>query len=345
MSLQQLLSARQLPPVQSREQMLAILAHEVYGFMPPRPLDLTWEVQENYVKNFCAGKATLSRVELCCHLPEGKFTFPVYCTIPTAPGKYPFFVHLNFQDNVPHRYQPTEELVDNGFAVLSFCYTDVTSDDGDFTNGLAGAIYQGRSRASTDPGKLALWAWAAQRVLDYALTIPALDPARSIVCGHSRLGKTALLAAATDPRFAIAYSNDSGCSGAAITRDKEGERVRHIYQRFPYWFCPNYQQYMDNEHAMPFDQHFLVGAIAPRPVCVGSASEDLWADPVSELLCCVAASASYEALGLPGFVHRDTLPEIGETLFAGTIGYQLRRGPHYFGREDWQKLIDFVRSH
>lgn len=144
-----------------------------------------------------------------------------------------------------------------------------------------------------------MWAWAAQRVLDYAQTLDELlDLDCAIVCGHSRLGKTALLAAATDKRFAFAYSNDSGCSGAAITREKQGENVKDICERFPYWFCENYKLYIDNEQNMPFDQHYLLASIAPRKVLVGSAAEDIWADPISEFLCCVAAGSVFG-----GFEH------------------------------------------
>ena len=60
----------------------------------------------------------------------------------------PCFIHINFRDLVPDRYMPSEELVDAGYAVLSFCYKDVSSDDGDFTNGLAGHIYPGGKRDS-----------------------------------------------------------------------------------------------------------------------------------------------------------------------------------------------------
>ena len=181
-----------------------------------------------------------------------------------------------------------------------------------------------------------------QRLLDYAQTLPdVLDLNTAIACGHSRLGKTALLAAATDERFAFAYSNNSGCSGAAITRQKEGETVQNICTRFPYWFCENYQQYKNNEDAMPFDQHFLLAAIAPRYVLVGSASEDLWADPLAEQQCCVAASAAFEN----GFIGPDRPAEIGERFYDGDIGYHLRKGAHYFSREDWNGLISFVGKH
>ena len=141
----------------------------------------------------------------------------------------------------------------------------------------------------------------------------------------------------------FAYSNDSGCAGTAITRDKEGETVEDICRKFPYWFCENYQKYVGKEHEMPFDQHYLIGSIAPRYVCVGSAIEDIWADPASEMLGCVAASPAFEQNGKKGFVSEDRLPEVGDVFFEGEIGYHLRKGTHYFSREDWLKLIRFVR--
>ena len=80
------------------------------------------------------------------------FAFPVYLAVPTAEGAHPFFVHINFRSDVPDRYMPTEELIDNGFAVLSFGYEDVTRDDGDFTSGLAGVLYENGKRAPHDAG-------------------------------------------------------------------------------------------------------------------------------------------------------------------------------------------------
>lgn len=340
----QLLQQRNIPALLEKEEMIRILQEEVYGIMPPKPDCIRWEVQEDYIKRFCANKASFSKVTIVCELLGKEFSFPVSCVIPKSEGKHPFFVHINFRDDVPDRHQPTEELVDNGFAVLSFCYNDVTKDNGDFSDGLAGVLYQQKERRPNDPGKLAMWAWAAQRVMDYAQTLQNLDMNRSTVCGHSRLGKTALLTAATDERFAFAYSNDSGCSGAAITRDKEGETVADICKKFPYWFCENYQKYIGKEHEMPFDQHYLIASIAPRYVCVGSAVEDIWADPVSEMLGCVAASPAYEQCGAKGFVYEDKLPEVGDMFFDGPIGYHLRAGTHYFSREDWLKLIKFIYS-
>lgn len=337
-----LLTQRKLPALLPREQMLDILREEVYGAIPETPEALSFTAEKNIIPNFCAGKAVCNKVTANCTMRGKAFSFPFYAALPTDGKRHPFFVHINFRDCIPDRYMPTEELIDSGFAVLSFCYNDVTADNEDFTHGLAGILYPEGIREANGTGKIAMWAWAAHRVLDYAQTLDGiLDLDCAVVCGHSRLGKTALLAAATDARFAFAYSNDSGCSGAAITREKQGEHVKDICKNFPYWFCHNYQRYADNEQAMPFDQHYLLAAIAPRKVLVGSASEDLWADPVSEQLCCMAAAPAFPG----GFVCPDRPAEIGEEFFRGDIGYHLRRGLHYFSREDWHKLIKFISLH
>lgn len=336
--IERLLEERKLPTLLPRQEMLDILLKEEYGYLPPKPEKTVWKIEENQIPNFCAGKAAADKVTAVCQLNGKEFSFPFYVCIPTREGKHPFFVHINFRDCVPDRYMPTEELIDNGFAVLSFCYEDITKDNDDFTDGLAGVLYNDGLRGPDDAGKIAMWAWAAQRVMDYAQTMEhVLDMQRSVVCGHSRLGKTALLAAAADTRFSYAYSNDSGCSGAAITRGKQGERVDVICNVFPFWFCGNYKKYMGAEESMPFDQHYLVASIAPRKVLIGSASEDLWADPVSEFLCCMAAGPAFG-----GFPHEDRLPETGDKYFEGKIGYHLRKGLHYFSREDWLRLMEFV---
>lgn len=221
--------------------MLDILLKEEYGYIPPVPESTSYAVTENYIPSFCEGKAISRKVDVTTKIRGREITFPFYVTIPKKPGKHPFFICINFRDCVPDRYIPTEEIIDNGFAVLSFCYKDVTDDNGDFSDGLAGVLFENGKREATDPDKIAMWAWAAQLVMDYAETLDCLDMNLGIVCGHSRLGKTALLTAATDTRFKFAYSNDSGCSGAAISREKDGETIRDICKRFPYWFCENYK--------------------------------------------------------------------------------------------------------
>ena len=92
----------------------------------------------------------------------------------------------------------------------------------------------------------------------------------------------------------------AGCSGDAITRGKKGEDIGYITKTFGYWFCDRYKDYAgDGTEKMPFDQHWLIAASAPRHVAVGASSLDEWADPESENLCCAAASPPPRRSGAP----------------------------------------------
>lgn len=340
--LNELLAERKVPPLKSREEMLEILQREQYGFLPEKPEKITFEVKEKFIANFCAGRAVCHQVTAHCTVRGKDVSFPFYASMINDGQPHPFIVHIAFRPEVADRYQPVEEIIDNGFSVLSFDYNDVTRDNGDFTDGLSGTLYENGARKTHDAGKIALWAWAAQRVLDWAQEQKEmLDMRCACVCGHSRLGKTAMLAAATDERFTHCYSNDSGSSGAAIARGKKGETVEKICARFPYWFCEKFNDYRGCEEEMPFDQHYLAACIAPRKLLIGSATEDAWADPMSEMLCCLAASPAFEK----GFVYEDRLPVGGDKYLEGDIGYHLHAGTHYFGRADWQRMMQFISMH
>ena len=340
--LKEIIDSLELPPLCEREKMVDTLLCQEYGYLPPEPESVEFQVEDNAkkYKNLFGGKATKQDLTITTRFDNKTFSFPCEVFIPNGEGKKPFFVYIAFATALSSVYTPYEEIIDNGFGVIKFCYNDVTSDDADFTNGLAGILYQDGKRGPTDAGKISMWAWAAHRAMDYLETLDCVDLDRVTVCGHSRLGKTALLAGATDTRFACAYSNDSGCSGAAISRKKVGEQISDICKHFPYWFCENYYQYINNENAMPFDQHWLIASIAPRRVYVASASEDTWADPKNEFLSCVAAASAFEN----GFVCEDRIADVGDTYHDGDVGYHLRDGRHYMSRYDWQKAIDFIKS-
>lgn len=357
-SIKKMCAERHLPPVwddthktweDRRRTIVHLLCENEYGFLPRTHDRLTWQTVSE-TKDFCAGKVTLRKVMLTADFGADEFSFPICVSVPNKAGKHPFFVYINFDDNVPSMFMPTEEICDRGYAVISFCCKDVSGDsliDTHTGSGedLSEILYRGVRKESCHCGKIAMWAWAASRALDYAQSLDCLDLTRAAVAGHSRLGKAALLAGALDERFACTVSNDSGCSGAALSRGKHGETIQNITEQFGYWFCDNYKAYAGRENELPFDQHFLIAAMAPRMVYVASAAEDAWSDPVSEFLSCAAASNVYEKLGLKGLETPDCLPVPGTCLHGGRIGYHMRGGTHFFSREDWNKIIDFLEIH
>ena len=280
-------------------------------------------------------------VEVTIDGRTGKFPFNL--AVPQAGRPCPCFVAINFEPGTPYKYMPTEEILDNGFAVASFCYNDVTRDNDDFDDNLAYVVFGGRERAAEDPGKIVIWSWAASLVLDYLLTLDFIDHKNIAVIGHSRLGKTALVTGAFDERFAFTISNDSGCGGAAISRGKGGERIEAILRRFPFWFCPNYKKYVGKEEDLPYDQNWLLSLIAPRRLMVASASGDAWADPNSEYLGAYAAGEIFRLYGR-GFAGPDRFPEPGDEFYYGDVTYHQRIGKHFLSRRDWNLYMKYIKN-
>lgn len=330
-----------------RRELIDILAEYQYGRMPAYTGKTTAVVEKSDVT--AAGKAVTQLVKITFPTPDGEsFTFPVSLTIPktaTAVSPSPAFVFISF--GFP-KYYPIEEIVDNDVIVAEMVMNDVAADREDhYEGGMAPHYIKDGKRESDTFGKIGMWAFAASRVLDYLLTLDCVDRDYVGVMGHSRLGKTALWAGANDERFTHVFSNDSGCSGAALTRMKVGETFPRIANVFPYWFNEKMQEIsvsVEASEAAPFDQHFLIAAIAPRKAYVASAMEDSWADPYSEFLACHAASPAWEIHGLTGFDGPNRLPIPDERFADGSLGYHLRPGTHFLSRYDWIRYIRYMKD-
>ena len=338
MFLQAELAERNLPPLKSRSEMLSILEEYIYG-KTPEAAAVSVEVTKELPKAL-GGLANWKKITVSFDTPKGRFSFPADVLTPNGVEKPRLMVHIQFHKEFSDRFFPAEEILSTKTALALFDYQDVTSDDGDFSNGLAAHFERGEGDSV---GKIGLWAYAASRLLD-ALLLLGIDGGGHVgVAGHSRLGKTALWCGAQDERFTFVYSSQSGAGGASLARGKAetGEKVADLIRNFPYWFCPNYAQFAHKEDEMPFDQHMLLACVAPRLLYVGSASEDLWAEPKSEFLGALAAS---EAYGGKGLVTPDRYPKPGELLHKGDVGYHMRHGTHYFAREDWLSLLSFWHS-
>ncbi|MBQ8402558.1 MAG: hypothetical protein IJX14_11595 [Clostridia bacterium] len=338
-----------------REELLEILQVNSYGRTPAAP-ERVWAEVVREDRNAYAGKAVHRLVKLCFDTPKGVFSFPVNLFLPHAAEKAPefrqkspVFIHINFRPDVPDRYCPVEEILDNGFALAVFCYQDICADshDGNFDQDL-GAMFRdpGTPRRPDEWGKIGMWAYGCSRVLDWLIAEDETDWRHAAVVGHSRLGKTALWAAAQDERFFMGISNDSGFGGAAIHKKGTGERVADFIRAGSWdWYCETFLSYLDREDVNTvYDQHMLLACIAPRHICVGSALQDKGADPKSEFLNCFAQNGVYALLGKPGLVTPDAYPAADTGLQDGTIAYHMRSGTHFFSRTDWGYYMRYFRK-
>lgn len=325
-----------------------------YGRTLPAPQKVWGTVVQENPRDY-AGKVLQQTVNISFKTERGVFTFPVFVFIPHAVKQPRPFLHLAFRYNydkpgtAPIYRMPVEEITDQGYALVQMAYIDVLNDNlgGDYSDGIAAYFGVTHPRGAEEWGKIGMWAYAASRALDYLFTRDDLDAAHTAVIGHSRLGKTALWAAAQDERFWCALSNNSGYGGAATSKHGTGERVRDFLDCGSWdWFCENFKQFTDKkEDAKPYDQSWLLSLIAPRLLCVGSAVEDTGADPVSEFLTSLWASQAWELHGKTGLVTPNRLPAVGDRLFGGHVGYFLRAGTHFLCREDWNAYIQFLNAH
>lgn len=328
-----------------RQEFIDALATYSYGHTPPAPervwADIIAEDSAAY-----AGKVLQQELRVSFETERGVFSFPAWLYVPHGRNCPSVLLNLSFPCNFPSEYVPIEEITDAGYALVVVFYTDIVNDrhHGDFSDGLAAYFGVSENRGPEEWGKIGMWAYGVSRVLDYLLTRSDVDAQRTAVIGHSRLGKTALWAAAQDERFWCAIANESGYGGAASSKHGEGERVQDFLRAGSWdWYCENFKQFADEkEDHKPYDQAWLLALIAPRYLCVGSAIEDAGADPKAEFLTSLWASQAWELYGLPGLITPDHLPKAGDVLSEGTIGYHVRAGQHFLSREDWNYYIRFL---
>lgn len=360
-----------------KPELRQLVQHYMYGFAPPAPR----KVEATVVREDRAalgGRATLKEVTLRFG-PPGTPALHLLMVTPNGQKRVPLFLGLNFAGNHAVLSDPkirlpeawvypnypgvvnnratdagrgsqvevwnVDRIVERGYGFATFYSGDIDPDKPDFTDGVHPHYLKAGQKelGPHDWGTIAAWAWGFSRAIDYLVTDAAVDARRIATVGHSRNGKTALLAAALDERIALTIPTQAGCGGTAPSRGKVGESVKQINDRFPHWFNDTFPQFNEATDRLPFDQHCLVALVAPRPVLFANATEDTWANPEGQFEVLKAADPVYRFLGSEG-LEVSGMPPVGK-LVGSRLGYFIRPGKHSMNREDWSAFLDFADRH
>ena len=335
-----------------RAEIIEIFSQEMYGHIPAHPEGMHY--QTICCEDVYEGLGVRKVVRIFLDASDDHW-FDVLIHLPkNADGPVPVFVGLNFHgndatlDDRENFRWPYELVLKSGMGVATAWRDSIVPDGADSKIISAENVCKDGGVRSWynlggDWGAISAWAWGLSRIVDYLETDKAVDCDKLAVIGHSRLGKASLWAGATDLRFDMVISNNSGCCGAAISRRKFGENFITIDTFFPHWFTREFDKYKGKEEDFPADQHWLASLAAPRPLYIASATEDLWADPKGEYLTAWHTTPVYRLFGLKGVGME--MPAADTPDHSNYVGYHIRTGKHNILAYDWQQYIDFMARH
>lgn len=293
-----------------RAELLGLFQHYVTGSWPASPRNVRVSAQtqrgeagatvQDVTLEFGPGFAAKLHLEII--VPKGAGPFPVFMT----------------QDT--HRRWALV-AVSRGYIGCVYAGADSRDDSESWRS-----VWPG-----SDWTKLTRRAWAAGRCIDFLHTLPFVDTNKIALTGHSRNGKTSLIAAAFDPRVNAVISSSSGAGGACSYRffseTQFGEGIENITRAFPDWLHPRLRFFAGREHKLPIDQPELIACIAPRPCLISSALNDnvesIWAVEQSYF----SARRAYDLLGR-----------------GGDLNLRYRPGGHETRTEDIEAYLDWLDS-
>lgn len=349
------------------------LLNNVYGSIPPR-VDVDVVSRTEHSEVIYDGKARLVSTTLA--LGSEERTIMVDMLLPATEGPHPIIVGAGFCPNhtaipfegvVPPKMPypgfcdggtiaplglfifgrhisqpPLEDLIDRGYGFAAYYPGEVVPDSSSAAP--AALISLPRENGALPHGDYAAigaWAWIASHIVDYMVEEPLTDGEKVVLFGHSRYGKSSLLAGVIDERVAAVISHQSGTGGASLQRNGVGEPIADITANYPHWFTPAYADLAEGEGSPEFDQHALVALMAPRPLLLGNAARDQWSDPQGAFAAAQAADPVYELYGVEGF-DQDRLNRFNPDA---ELAFQWRSGTHGITPEDWAPFLNWLDVH
>lgn len=313
-----------------RVYLKAMLAHYLYGLMPPRPK--RFDLKRVKSRSVFDGQAVEERYAITLERNGKMATFHFELIRPVERTRVPIIVkncHMFFdkpgEQTALYDRIAARHAVKRGYLLCKFQRNEVAADDrANKRNTGVFPLYP-----EYDWGTIAAWAWAHGVVIDALDRLKLADMKRIIVTGHSRGGKTALCAGIYDERIAITAPNSSGTGGTGSMRYFEkGQRQQRLIlhkTQHPHWWVNRFFEFGGKEDRLPFDAHTAKSLIAPRALINAHARQDYWANPYGTELTYRAADKVFEWLGA-----------------TGQQGIHWRDGGHAQNEEDWLALLDFA---
>ncbi|HZW71039.1 MAG TPA: hypothetical protein VFF57_09180, partial [Hanamia sp.] len=205
-----------------RAYIYQLFEKNVYGRFPRQKINAHYQIREES-KHALNGIALRRQVRIYLKQSDTSVYIDVLMYLPAnSKGKAPVFVGLNFNGNQAIQNDPAilanpgdetsrrtsssrwpvKTIIENGFGLVTACYNDIEIDNKDgWKTGVRTKLQEDLKIKPEDWGAIGAWAWGLSRIMDYLETDKNVDQNKVAVMGHSRLGKTALWAGASDPRF------------------------------------------------------------------------------------------------------------------------------------------------
>ena len=346
---------------QRRAEILNDFQSEMYGRIPQNTPKVTWEVTGT---DGSAAKGTAIMKSVVGHIdnlryPRASPSINITMYTPSnAAGPVPLIVVVVAgpggyggqgaggpepapQPNPPAT-SPLYQLLAIGWGYATMEVGPIQNDNSQgLSSGIIALTSAGQPRKPDDWGVLSAWSWGLSRSIDYFETDKSVDAKQLGVEGHSRYGKATLLAAALDPRWAIAFASCSGECGAKPSRRNYGETMDD--DAGSYWMDGNFRKYAGRWNDLPVDSNELIGLVAPRPLFLTGGTGDQWADPHGAFLAAVAAGPVYRLLGKKDLGTTE-MPPPDAALISGELAFRYHNGPHT-DTLDWPTFLQFAQHY
>ena len=336
-----------------REEIYKTAVDLQYGGEVPKPE--VFSVEPLYI-----GKSNPASYRITAGREGKTLSFTMYVFKASTTEKLPSVITGDMCFPYPFNPEYVKAFTDNKINLVAFNRTELFPDIAEYNlsgvikdtneyrdmNKVVGSFNDGKRLGALSEvypeykfGAISAWAWGYSRCTDALEYLGFADMGCIAFTGHSRGGKTAMLAGAVDKRAAIVNPNAACAGGCSCYRlqikavkedgaEAVSEPLSNIFHHFPLWMGEGMREYIDKEENLPFDSHYLKAMVAPRVLFVSEAASDIMSNPVGSWQTTMGAKEVYKFLGCE------------ENLL-----WYFRSGGHAHANEDLLQLVNVIRHY